>query len=167
MARTLHEKTKSAEEVETRKRELPINLILSDGSRYPHPGRFDFIDRHIDPNTGAILVQASFPNPEGIIRPGQFARVRVLADTLPDSILIPQRCIVELQGTYRVFVVDDSGAAHERRVVVGPMVKGRRLVTEGLKPGEKVIYEGLQKVSDGITVAPEPAVIPSTEKEKT
>jgi membrane fusion protein (multidrug efflux system) len=144
----------------------PFQLILADGSLYPHRGRFDFIDRQVDPTTGAILVQASFPNPDRLIRPGQFAKVRVLAETVKDGILVPQRSVVELQGLYRVYVVDDQNKVEERQVKVGPTFGSRWLVTEGLASGEKVVYEGLQKVSDGAAVNPKIATVPSTPAEK-
>jgi membrane fusion protein (multidrug efflux system) len=146
--------------------EAPFELILADGSLYGHRGRFDFIDRQVDPTTGAILVQASFPNPDRLIRPGQFARVRVPAETVKGGILVPQRSVVELQGLYQVYVVDDQNKIEERQVQVGPRLDGRWLVREGLKPGEKIVYEGLQKVADGAVVNPKIVTPPSTPSEK-
>jgi membrane fusion protein (multidrug efflux system) len=143
-----------------------FELILSDGSLYPHKGKFDFIDRNVDPNTGSILIQVSFPNPEKLIRPGQFARVRTIAERLTDSILVPQRCVSELQGTYRVFVVNDANKVEEREVRVGPTVGGAWLILQGLKAGEKVIYEGLQRVADGVLVNPETVSLETKQKEK-
>jgi membrane fusion protein (multidrug efflux system) len=131
-----------------------IQLILADGSFYAHKGRGTFIDRMIDPTTGAILIQASFPNPQGLIRPGQFAKVKIQIYNAKDSILIPQRSVTELQGMSRVYVVDDKNTVQERKVKLGPTVDNFWLVIEGLKPGEKVIFEGLQKVADGAVVKP-------------
>jgi membrane fusion protein (multidrug efflux system) len=146
--------------------EAPFELILADGSLYPHRGTFDFIDRQIDPTTGAILVQASFPNPDLLIRPGQFAKVRALAETIKGGILVPQRSVAELQGLYRVYVVNDQNKVEERQIEVGPTFDSRWLVLDGLKAGEKVIYEGLQKVSDGAAVNPRIVTPPPTPGEK-
>jgi membrane fusion protein (multidrug efflux system) len=135
-------------------RETYLELILADGSLYPHKGKVDFVDREVDPTTGAILIQASFPNPDELLRPGQFAKVRGVVDVVEDGILIPQRCVKELQGTYSVFVVDDSDTAQLREVKAGPKIEAFWLILEGLKPGERVVYEGLQKVRDGTVVNP-------------
>jgi len=153
-------------EAAERPAEPSFELILADGSRYSHRGRFDFIDRQVDPTTGAIQVQASFPNPDRLIRPGQFAKVRVLAETVKDGILVPQRSVVELQGLYQVYVVNDQNRVEERQVTVGPTIGSRWLVIEGLKPGEKIVYEGLQKASDGAAVTPKIVTLPSTPAEK-
>lgn len=131
-----------------------IRLILADGSHYPHKGSPNFLDRKIDPATGAILVQISFPNPENLIRPGQFAKVKLKAEEVDQGILIPQRCVSELQGRTQVFVVDTENTVHERQVTMGPTIDNFWLVRKGLKPGEKVVYEGLQKVGDGTRVRP-------------
>jgi membrane fusion protein (multidrug efflux system) len=151
---------------ERRQGEAPFELILADGSLYPHRGTFDFIDRQIDPTTGAILVQASFPNPDFLIRPGLFARVRALAETVKDGILVPQRSVAELQGLYRVYVVNEQNKVEERQIRVGPKFDSRWLVLDGLKAGEKVVYEGLQKVSDGAAVNPKVVTPPPTPSEK-
>ncbi|TFG75997.1 MAG: efflux RND transporter periplasmic adaptor subunit, partial [Thermodesulfobacteriales bacterium] len=122
---------------------------------YGYKGKFDFIDRNVDPLTGAILIQSSFPNPDQLLRPGLFAKVRAEVERVKDGILVPQRCVIELQGTFSVLVIDESNKVQNRQVQVGPKVKEFWLITEGLKPGDKVIYEGLQKVKEGIVVAPE------------
>jgi membrane fusion protein (multidrug efflux system) len=149
-------------ESEERPQESKIELLLADGSTYPHLGRYDFIDRNVDPSTGSILIQVSFPNPDRLIRPGQFARIRTILERVEDGILVPQRCVSELQGLQRVFVVGGDNKVEERVVALGPVVGSDWLVREGLEPGEKVIYEGLQKVSDGAVVTPE-AATPETE----
>lgn len=131
-----------------------FELILADGSLYGHKGQTDFIDREVDPTTGAMLVQASFPNPEELLRPGQFAKVKAKVMVVKDGILIPQRCVSELQGLYHVYVVDDQNKVIQREVKAGPKVKQFWLILEGLKPGEKVVYEGLQKIKDGVIVNP-------------
>ena len=106
------------------------------------------------PETGSILAQASFPNPEEILRPGQFAKVKAKVRVVKNGILIPQRCVMELQGLHNVFVVDANNKVEKREVKVGPRIKAFWLITEGLKPGEQVVYEGLQKVKPGATVKP-------------
>jgi membrane fusion protein, multidrug efflux system len=133
---------------------VPLELILSDGSLYPEKGQVDFINREVDPTTGAILLQASFPNPEGLLRPGQFAKVKVRAETVKDGILIPQRCVTELQGQFSVFVVGQDNTAKQRQVTLGPAVGSAYLVKEGLKAEEQVVYEGLQMIRDGAVVKP-------------
>ena len=131
-----------------------LELILADDSLYKHKGKVDFVDREVDPTTGAMLLQASFPNPEELLRPGQFAKVKAIVKVVKDGILIPQRCVTELQGLHSVFVVDNSNKVKKREVKTGPKIKQFWLITEGLKPGEKVVYEGLQKVKDGMIVNP-------------
>jgi membrane fusion protein (multidrug efflux system) len=132
-----------------------LQLILADNTVYPYKGSFDFIDRNFESSTGAILVQASFPNPKELLRPGLFAKVRAQVAEVKNGILVPQRCVVELQGTFSVLVVDEENKVQNRKVKVGPTIKQFWLITEGLKPGERVIYEGLQKVKEGQTVNPQ------------
>ena len=131
-----------------------LELILADDSVYEHKGKIDFADREIDPTTGALLIQASFPNPDEMLRPGQFARVKARVKVIKDAILIPQRCVTELQGLYSVFVVGNGNKVEKRGIKAGPKIKQFWLILEGLKPGEKVVYEGLQKVKDGAVVNP-------------
>ena len=131
-----------------------LELILADGSVYGHKGKIDFADRSIDPTTGSLLIQASFPNPDEMLRSGQFARVKARVKVVKDGILIPQRCVTELQGLYSLFVVDNTNKVKKREVKTGPKIKQFWLITEGLKSGEKVVYEGLQKVKDGAVVNP-------------
>jgi len=143
-----------------------LELILADGSLYDHKGKPEFIDRNVDPTTGAILVQASFPNPKELLRPGQFAKVKALITVVKNGILVPQRCVVELQGTYSVYVVGDGDKVQTRSVKVGPKIKQFWLITEGLKPGERIVYEGLQRVKDGAIVKPTVKDITSTEQKQ-
>jgi membrane fusion protein (multidrug efflux system) len=146
-------------------REANFELILADGSLYEHKGKPDFIDREIDPTTGAILVQASFPNPDELLRPGQFAKVKARIKVVKEGILIPQRCMTELQGTFSVFVVTNDNKVERRAVKAGPKVDAFWLITDGLKPGEQIVYEGLQKVKNGAIVNPvvEEIALPSEE----
>ena len=144
-----------------------LELILADGSVYEHKGKYDFIDREVDPTTGAILIQASFPNPDELLRPGQFARVKGEVEVVKQGILIPQRSVMELQGMNSVYLIDDSNKVVKQSVKVGPKIKNFWLITEGLKSGEKVVYEGLQKVKEGMTVNPILQEVTPTEEEGT
>ncbi len=129
-----------------------FQMILIDGSLYEHAGSLDFIDRDVDTTTGAILAQASFPNPEKLLRPGQFTKLRVEAQIVKDAILIPQRCVMEIQGLHSVFVVDSNNTVQTREIEVGTKIGSAWMITKGLEAGERVIYEGLQKVRDGVIV---------------
>jgi membrane fusion protein, multidrug efflux system len=146
--------------------EADFELILIDGSVFEHKGRPDFVDREVDPATGAILVQASFPNPEQLLRPGQFAKVRIQSKVVKDGILIPQRCVMEIQGLHNVFVVNAENTIETRDIKVGAKVGSFWLITEGIKPGEKVVFEGLQKVKDGSAVKPVVADVKLTDQGK-
>jgi membrane fusion protein, multidrug efflux system len=143
-----------------------LELILVDGSVYEQQGATDFVDREVNPTTGAMLVQASFPNPQKLLRPGQFAKVRIRVKVVKDGILIPQRCVMELQGLHNVFVVDANQKVTTREIKTGPKVGSYWLISEGLEVGEKVIFEGLQKVKPGATVKPVPVDISSTNLKK-
>ena len=147
-------------------KEGKLELILVDGSLYDHKGRIDFVDREVDTTTGAMLVQGSFPNPEGLLRPGQFTKVRIELLVVKDAIIIPQRCVMEIQGLHSVFVVDSDNTIQTRDIEVGEKVGSSWMITEGLKPGEKVVYEGLQKVKDGVVVNATVVEIESTDQEK-
>ncbi len=128
-------------------RPATIELILADGSVYPHKGRFDFVDRQIDPTTGTLGAAALFPNPDNILRPGSFAKVRATVDTIEGGLLVPQEAVRELQGNTQVIVVDAGSNAEIRSVTTGFRVGPLWLIREGLKPGERVVTEGLQKIT--------------------
>lgn len=130
-----------------------IQLILADSSVYSHKGRLNFLDRQIDPTTGAILVQVSFPNPDGLLRPGQFGKIKGRVNSVKGGVLVPQRCITDLQGFKKVFVVGEENTVKEQDVILGPEIDNFILVKKGLSGGESVVYEGLQKVADGTSVA--------------
>ena len=132
-----------------------IELILADGSLYPHKGKMDFIDRNVDPSTGAILIQATFPNPDRLIRPGQFARVKVKIRQANDAILIPQKCAKELQGQYSVFLVNAENKLEAKKIIIGENYGEFYLVQEGLKKGDKIILEGIQKARSDMEIVPE------------
>jgi len=133
-----------------------FNLILADGSTWPENGTFSFADRQVDPRTGTIRVAILFPNTDNILRPGQFAKVRVLMDTEKDALLVPQRAVGELQGNYQVAVVDADNTVKIRNVKVGERYGELWVISEGLKAEERVVAEGTQKVGDGVKVTPKP-----------
>src|SRR2546426_1405972 len=148
-----------------RTRQLELQLIFADGSTYPREGRVYAVDRQINPTTGALRIEALFPNPERALRPGQFARVRVKFDTKKDALLVPQRSVSELQGSYQIVVVDNENKAHIRPVKVGERSESMWIIEGGLKPGESVVVEGIQKVKEGSVVNPKPfATVTSTAK---
>ena len=140
--------------IKRKQNEAELTLILADGSVHPYKGEVKFIDRNVDPATGAVLIQASFPNPTGILRPGQFAKVKALIDYDENGILIPQRCVSELQGVFSVLVVNQENKIENRRVELGNKYSDFWLVTGGLKPDELIVYEGIQKVREGMTINP-------------
>src|SRR5690348_12056912 len=130
----------------------PFDLILADGSIYPQKGTLLLTDRQVDVTTGSIRVVCAFPNPNNILRPGQFGRVRAAGDIRSGALLVPQRAVSELQGSYQVAVVGNDNKVSMRPVTVGERVGALWVVESGVKPGELVIVEGLQKVRDGATV---------------
>jgi membrane fusion protein (multidrug efflux system) len=138
-------------------REGPIlELILADGSVFPHKGKVYFADRHVDEGTGTIKVATLFPNPGNLLRPGQFAKIRALIETQKGALLVPQRAVNELQGRYQVAVVGADNKVELRWVTVGERTGSLWVIEEGLNPGERVIVEGVQKVRAGMTVTPKP-----------
>ena len=133
-----------------------LSLMLSDGSVFPHKGSVRFVNRQVNATTGTIMLQAAFSNPEGILRPGQFAKIIAVIEVIENGLLIPQRCVQELQGNYSVFVVNEQDEIEYRQIEVGPSYQTSYLVvTSGLSPGDRVVYEGLQKVKSGAKVNPE------------
>ena len=137
---------------------LQLDLILADGSTYPHKGKFSFADRQVDPNTGAIQLTGLFPNPGNRLRPGQYGKVRSAIGTNTGALLVPQRAVIELQGAFQVAVVDSANKVAIQAVKLGDKVGTMRIVTDGLKPGERVVAEGVQKVRPGMQVNPKPFV---------
>jgi len=135
---------------------MPLELMLADGTIHPHPGSFAFAGRSVDVGTGTIRVAALFPNPGNVLRPGQFARVRAKVETRKRALLVPQRAVTELQGSYQVGVVGSDNKVAIRSVTVGERIDNLWIIKEGLKPGEKVISEGLQKIKDGAVVKTKP-----------
>jgi membrane fusion protein (multidrug efflux system) len=132
----------------------PVEIILADGSLYPQQGKFSAIDRQVDDQTGTIRLAALFPNSNNILRPGQFVRVRVTVKTVRGALLVPQRAVNELQTSYELAVVGADNKAEIRPVKVGERVGSLWVVEDGLKPGERVVVEGLQRVRDHEPVKP-------------
>src|SRR6266849_1360097 len=137
---------------------LRLELILADASTYPHEGTFYFADRQVNQSTGAIRIAALFPNPGNILRPGGYGKVRTAVRVQKDALLVPQRAVSELQGGYQVAVVDGENKVSIRTVKVGDRVGMEWIVAEGLKQGERVIVEGVQKVRPGMQVNPKPFI---------
>jgi RND family efflux transporter MFP subunit len=134
-----------------------LELILTDGSVYAQEGRILLADRQVDPNTGTIRIVAAFPNPGNILRPGQYGRVRVKTGVKKDALLTPQSAVAQSQGSYQVAVVGSDRKVSMRAVKPGQTVGTMWVIDEGLKPGEQVVVEGLQKLRDGTLVTPKPA----------
>jgi membrane fusion protein, multidrug efflux system len=137
---------------------------LADGSTYPRDGTFYFADRQVNQSTGAVRIAGLFPNPGNILRPGGYGRVRAVVRVQQDALLVPQRAVSELQGSYQVAVVDDENKVSIRTVTVGDRVGTQWIVAEGLKRGERVIVEGVQKVRPGMQVNPKPFAAEAKER---
>ena len=152
--------------------DIVLELILADGSVFPQRGKLYFADRQVDVKTGTIRLAALFPNPGDLLRPGQFARVRALRGTRQNALLVPQRSVTELQGGFQVAVVGPDNKVTIRNVKAGERVGSQWVIDEGLKPGERVVMEGVQKVREGQAVTPKaaaelqsgPGTSPSSEK---
>jgi len=138
-----------------------LELILADGSVFPHGGSVALADRQIDPKTGTITILAYFPNPGNILRPGQFVKVRAVTDTNKGALLVPQRAVSEQQGQSQVAVVGPDNKVELRNVQVGDRSGSLWVIEQGLKPGERVVAEGLQKLRTGMVVNPKPFVEPT------
>lgn len=143
-------------ELERKKKKDSLELYLADGSKYQYPGNFSFADRQVDEKTGSIRIAALFANPKNLLRPGQYARVRTVTHTRENALLVPQRSVTELQGSAMVAVVGPDNKVSIRNIKTGPRSGGMWVIDQGLKPGERVIVEGVQKVRDGMLVTPKP-----------
>jgi membrane fusion protein (multidrug efflux system) len=146
----------TAEKRQAAARELDLELILADGTIYPHKGRFYFADRQVDVRTGAIRLAGLFPNPGNSLRPGQYGRVRTATRTQRGALLVPQKAVIDLQGLHQLAVVDRNNKVDIRTVNLGDTVGTQWIIRDGVKPGERVVVEGLQKVRQGMQVDPEP-----------
>lgn len=130
--------------------ERTVRLALTDGSEYPYPGTVNFIDRAVSASTGALTIRAEFPNPDNLLRPGLYARVRAQIDERKDALLIPQQAVQEMLGKTLITVVGEDGLAQIRPVRMGPRVGALWIVEQGLKPGEQVVVDGAQKARPGM-----------------
>jgi len=135
----------------------PVQLILADGTVHAYEGRLDAVERNIEATTGTLALQIKFPNPDRLVRPGQYGRVRAVIDTRKDALLVPQRSVQELQNLYNVAVVGADNKVSFRTVKVGPREGSLWVIEEGLQPGDRVVVEGLQRLREGATVNPKPA----------
>jgi RND family efflux transporter MFP subunit len=131
---------------------LEFELLLGNGELYPYKGNFYALDRSLDPKTGSIRYYVTFPNPGNMLRPGQFGKVRFVADMKKGAMVIPQEAVNELQGGYQVAVVDQNNKASIRPVKMGERIGAMWEVKDGLKPGDRVIVQGAQKVREGSPV---------------
>jgi len=133
-----------------------LALLLADGTEHKYPGKAVASSQAIDPETGTYSVEAAFPNPEGLLLPGQFARVRAPYQTLENAVVVPRRALSEIQGRFQVYVVGGDNKVVVREVEPGPEADSMVVISSGLEGGESVVVEGLQKVRSGVTVAPKP-----------
>jgi membrane fusion protein (multidrug efflux system) len=137
-----------------------LQIVLADGTVYPHPGRLMAINNVVGQDTGALEVEAQFPNVGNLLRAGQFARVRGVTQWLDNALLVPQRAINDLQGKSQIAVIGQDGKVDLRLVQTGPTYASMQVITEGLKPGEQVVIEGMQKLRQGMTVKTTPWQMP-------
>jgi membrane fusion protein (multidrug efflux system) len=133
-----------------------VELILADGTVHPHKGRLQAVERAVDPTTGTLTGQFSFPNPERILRPSQYGKARFVTEVKEDAILLPQRAVQEIQGLYSVMVVKPDSTVEQRMVKAGERVGNLWVIQSGIKSGEKVIVEGIQRVKPGLQVNAKP-----------
>ena len=152
---------RAKEEAEQKPRPGALELILADGNVFPQRGTVTVIGRQVDPRTGTLTIEGQFPNPGNILRPGGYALVRAVIDNLPNATVVPQRAVQDFQGTSQVAVVTPENKVEIRNVTTGPRSGPDWAIMDGVKPGERVIVEGLQKVRGGMTVAPKPYTAPA------
>ncbi len=147
----------SAEDQKTRnerKEKYPLQLILADGSTHPHTGTMRVVDSRIDPTTGSLTIEAAFPNPDRILRSGQFARLKLVSEVRENAVLVPQRALKELQGTYSVFVLNSDNTVTLKKVDAGPTTEKLQVIESGLNANDTIVVEGIQKLRDGMSIDP-------------
>ena len=146
---------------------VQLQLTLGNGSIYPYKGQIVFVDRQINTQTGTIQIAGSFSNPQNLLRPGQFGRIKAETEVRHDALLIPQRAVNELQGSYQVAVVAPDNTVQIRTVELGPQIGSDWIITRGIKPNERVATEGVSSLKDGMRVSPQqPAAATATMSEK-
>jgi membrane fusion protein (multidrug efflux system) len=133
-----------------------LQLIFSDGSVYPQKGKFYYADRAVNPNTGTLQIFGLFSNADFSLRPGQYGRVRAQTQTITNALVVPQRAVAELQGTYQVAIVNETNSVHLQSVKVGAQVGADWIIENGLKAGERIVVEGTEKAKEGLVVNPKP-----------
>jgi membrane fusion protein (multidrug efflux system) len=134
-----------------------VQLLLADGTTYAETGVLETVERAVDPTTGTLAMQITFPNPDRLLRPGQYGRARAVIEQRKGALLVPQRAVQELQNLYSLAIVGADNKVAFKNVKVGPRVDGLWVIEEGLKPGDRVVVEGLQRIRDGVTVSPKTA----------
>ena len=145
---------RAAKKAVTTESSYPVELVLADGSVYPYPGKVDFADRALSAATGTLTLRAVFPNPQDLLRPGMSTRVRVVSDVAENAILIPQKAVTEMLGKQFATVVDGESKAQQRPIKTGARLGDLWLVEDGLKPGDVIVVDGLQKARPGVVVKP-------------
>jgi RND family efflux transporter MFP subunit len=140
---------------------VELQLIFADDSVYPQKGKFFFADRQVNPNTGTLQIVGLFPNTNLVLRPGQYGRIRAQTHTRSNALLVPQRAVTELQGTYQVMVVGETNSVHLRSIKVGEQIGPDWIIENGLQPGDRVVVEGIQKVKADMVVNPKPFATPT------
>jgi membrane fusion protein (multidrug efflux system) len=134
---------------------VPLELTLGNGNIYPYKGQIVFVDRQVNTQTGTIRIAGSFPNPQNLLRPGQFGRIKAETEVRHNALLVPQRAVNELQGSYQVAVVGPDDSVHIQNVALGPQLDTSWIITSGVKPNERVVTEGVSKLKDGMRVSPQ------------
>jgi membrane fusion protein, multidrug efflux system len=146
---------------------VPLELTLANGTTYPYKGQIVFVDRQINAQTGTIRIAGRFPNPQHLLRPGQFGRIKAETDVRHDALVIPQRAVSELQGSYQVAVVSADNTVQIRSVVLGPQLGAGWVIMSGIKPRERVVTEGIAKLKDGMRVAPQSTALTASVPQQT
>ncbi len=131
-----------------------VSLILADGSKFKYKGKLNFINREVDPQTGSLLVESAFPNPENLLKPGQYAKVVIKVKDVKNALLIPDRCITELQGEYSVYVLKNDNTIERKKITTGERIGDMQIVNDGLNADDKVVIDALQKVNSGLKIKP-------------
>jgi membrane fusion protein (multidrug efflux system) len=145
---------------------IPLQLTLGNGNIYPYKGQIVFVDRQVNPQTGTIQIAGSFSNPQNLLRPGQFGRIKAETEVRHDALLIPQRAVNELQGSYQVAVIGSDNIVQIRSVMLGPQLGSDLIITSGINPKERVVTEGVSKLKDGMRVSPQPTTVAATVTQK-
>jgi membrane fusion protein (multidrug efflux system) len=141
---------------------IPLQLTLGNGNIYPYKGQIVFVDRQVNPQTGTIQIAGSFPNPQNLLRPGQFGRIKAETEVRHDALLIPQRAVNELQGSYQIAVVGSGNIVQIRSVALGPQLGSDLIITSGINPHERVVTEGVSKLKNGMRVSPQSTTVAAT-----